>query len=234
MKKANLFKITAIVVSLVIAGEGGYICRKYMIHANANQSLSEDEAEEFCTNINEDTVADLNQYEQYEPFGLEYNSENKRFYYNNQLVRYFKDQINSDGSIIGFSYLDGEVDIIAKRDSSYKLEALISQGQSEYDKRTEELSNNIKYLDNNYSIEEGYLTTDDSLASYEKYGVKYEKQQDLWSYNGQIIRAFYDEGHQTYLCPEDSGLSLIVTRDKSGNISSIVQMTNEQFQNIFQ
>lgn len=96
MKKTNIFKITAIVVSLVIAGGGFYINRQNVTYANTKQALPGNEAEEFSTTVNEDATIDFSQYKQYEPFGLKYHSENKRFYYNNQLVRYFKDQINSD------------------------------------------------------------------------------------------------------------------------------------------
>ena len=216
MKKAKKIKSSVIAACLVLGGGLFYVNHKNIVHANA-EDLPEGICEEFSSDFVEDTAVDLTEYEQYKPFGLEYNSKNERFYFKDQLVRYFKDQVNSSGIIIGFSYDDGEVDIIAKRDSAYKLKELDIQEQA--------------------AFEEGYPAADDSLAAYESFGVQYEKSQDLWRYNGQIIRAFHDEGHNTYLSAEnaalDSDLSLIVTRDKGGKITSIDKMTEEQFNRIF-
>lgn len=207
-------------------------------HANTNNSISEGAAEEFSADFTDDAEkVDLSQYEQYEQFGLEYNADNERFYYNDKLVRYFKDIVNAEGTIIGFSYTDGEVDLLAKRDSSYQLKELVTEPQKDFDQRTKELSETQNTLNGATSFEEGTPVNDDSLKAYENYGIKYEKEKDLWSYNGQIIRAFYDEGYQSYLsgdsAAKESNLLLIVKRDASGKIQSIDEMTIEQFNELF-
>ena len=54
-------------------------------------------------------------YSIYEPYGMTYDTEKDRFFYNGQVVRYFKDQINSNETN-GFSYDDGVIDVEPIRD----------------------------------------------------------------------------------------------------------------------
>ena len=185
-----------------------------------------------------DTSINLVEYKQYESYGLKYDKQKDRFYYNGKMVRYFKDQVNANGKIIGFSYSDGEIDIISKRDSKYQLKELIVQSKEDFDQRTKEFNESFKEADGSGSFEEGFEADDDSLAGYESDGIKYEKKHDAWSYNGCIIRALYDQGYKTYLTNDDialeSNLALIVNRDKSGNITGIFEMSPEQFKSIFE
>lgn len=48
-------------------------------------------------------------YSIYEPYGMTYDTEKDRFFYNGQVVRYFKDQINSNETN-GFSFPQMEMD----------------------------------------------------------------------------------------------------------------------------
>ena len=56
-------------------------------------------------------------YSIYAPYGMTYDTEKDRFFYNGQVVRYFKDQISSNETN-GFSYDDGVIDVEPIRDES--------------------------------------------------------------------------------------------------------------------
>lgn len=234
MKKKNLILIIAIAVCFVLAG--GLLYSNHQNIALANKKETFSTQEEFSSNIGGDTQAiDRSQFDQYEQFGLKYDHIKERFYYNNKLVRYFKDVINADGITIGFSYSDGEIDLITKRNNSYKLTGI--DIDENFDQRTDEIEATKKVLNNTTSIEVGTQVSDDSLKSYKNYGIKYEKNLDLWSYEGRIIHALYDENHITYLSNKEeatkSNLSLIVTRNKDGEIQSISDMDKAVYDKLF-
>lgn len=51
------------------------------------------------------------QYSVYEPYGMTYDKEKDRFFYDGQVVRYFKDQVNAENAN-SFFFEDGVVDDI--------------------------------------------------------------------------------------------------------------------------
>ena len=67
-------------------------------------------------------------YSIYEPYGMTYDTEKDRFFYNGQVVRYFKDQINSNETN-GFSYDDGVIDVEPIRDEDGTLTGLSRIGK---------------------------------------------------------------------------------------------------------
>ncbi|WP_097015818.1 M56 family metallopeptidase [Anaerocolumna aminovalerica] len=75
-------------------------------------------------------------YSIYTKFGLNYNQENDRFYYNDQLVRFFADKLDDKDSYNSFSYTEGDVDLRGVRNEKYELIALEPVSQKEYDQRT--------------------------------------------------------------------------------------------------
>jgi len=253
MKNKKIIYVSAIIGVLALTGGLFYFNHQNIVLADSEnnaqvENLTKEEvgepeeneefAQESVGEFEEDTSINLDEYKQYESYGLKYDKQKDRFYYNGKMVRYFKDQVNANGKIIGFSYSDGEIDIISKRDSKYQLKELIVQSKEDFDQRTKEFNESFKELDGFGSFEEGFEVDDDSLAGYESEGIKYEKKHDAWSYNGRIIRALYDQGYKTYLINDDialeSNLALIVNRDKSGNITSISEMAPEQFKSIFE
>ena len=50
------------------------------------------------------------QYSVYEPYGMTYDKEKDRFFYDGQVVRYFKDQVNAENAN-SFFFEDGVVDV---------------------------------------------------------------------------------------------------------------------------
>lgn len=90
---------------------------------------------------------------------MKYNKTKERFYYNDKLVRYFKDVVNKDGNTIGFSYPDGEVDLIANRNTSYQLKGI--EIDKNFDQRTKEIADVQNSLNGGTSFEEGIFVNDD-------------------------------------------------------------------------
>lgn len=76
-------------------------------------------------------------YSIYEPYGMTYDTEKDRFFYNGQVVRYFKDQINSNETN-GFSYDDGVIDVEPIRDEDGTLTGLKQSSDADFNARTKE------------------------------------------------------------------------------------------------
>ena len=75
-------------------------------------------------------------YAVYTKYGLTYNKEKDRFFYNGQLVRFFADKLDEEGFYTTFSYTDGDVDLRSIRSESYELMGIEPVSQEEYDQRT--------------------------------------------------------------------------------------------------
>ena len=70
-------------------------------------------------------------YSIYEPYGMTYDTEKDRFFYNGQVVRYFKDQISSNETN-GFSYDDGVIDVEPIRDEDGTLTGLKQSSDADF------------------------------------------------------------------------------------------------------
>ena len=68
---------------------------------------------------------------------MTYDTEKDRFFYNGQVVRYFKDQINSNETN-GFSYDDGVIDVEPIRDEDGTLTGLKQSSDADFNARTKE------------------------------------------------------------------------------------------------
>lgn len=76
-------------------------------------------------------------YSIYAPYGMTYDTEKDRFFYNGQVVRYFKDQISSNETN-GFSYDDGVIDVEPIRDESGTLTGLKQSSDADFNAHTKE------------------------------------------------------------------------------------------------
>jgi len=92
----------------------------------------------------------------YEKYGLTYNKEENRLYYNGELVRYFEDNQNTDGTFSGniFPNFDGNIDVHAVRDTAGKLTGVEPYSQADFDARTLKMQNdNVKATSGESAIE---------------------------------------------------------------------------------
>lgn len=63
------------------------------------------------------------QYSIYDPYGMTYDKEKDRFFYNGQMVRYFKDQVSAENTN-SFFFEDGVVDVEPIRNTNGTLTGL--------------------------------------------------------------------------------------------------------------
>ena len=170
------------------------------------------------------------QYSVYEPYGMTYDKEKDRFFYDNQVVRYFKDQINTENTN-SFFFEDGVVDVEPIKDTNGNLTGLKQSSDADFKSRTEKQEKIKSEFDNpcitgnSGSFELGDPNyRDDSLDAYITFGISYDKTADNWIYDGKIIHILYDANHNTY-CNASAidGINLKVIRDKNGNIEKLVE-----------
>lgn len=177
------------------------------------------------------------QYSVYEPYGMTYDKEKDRFFYDGQVVRYFKDQVNAENAN-SFFFEDGVVDVEPIKDANGTLTGLKQSSDADFKARTEKQeeikselaaagitgnSGSFELSDPNYR--------DDSLDAYTAFGVSYDKTSDNWMYEGKVIHIFYDAGHNTY-CDNgvSNGINLKVIRDKNGNIEKLVETEDQELE----
>ncbi len=210
--------------------------------ASSAQAYENDEvlsAEEQAKAEEERRAEISKQYSIYAPFGMTYDTEKDRFFYNGQIVRYFKDQINSDETN-GFFYDDGVVDIEPIRDATGTLTGLKQSSDADFNARTKEQEKlNTELEKAGITVKSGSFEQgdpnyrDDSLDAYTEFGVSYNKTSKHWIYDKTPIYILYDKDHYTF-CDKgvSDGISLNVVRDKDGNIEKLVPVDKgelEQF-----
>ena len=176
-------------------------------------------------------------YSIYAPYGMTYDTEKDHFFYNGQVVRYFKDQINSNETN-GFSYDDGVIDVEPIRDEDGTLTGLKESSDADFNARTKEQEALKAELEKagitagSGSFEQGDPNyRDDSLDAYTEFGVSYDKTSNHWMYSEKPIYILYDKGHYTF-CDKgvSDGVSLNVVRDKYGNIEKLVSVDKEELE----
>jgi len=172
-------------------------------------------------------------YSIYDEFGLTYDKNKDRFYYNGKMVRYFNDNVDAENTN-SFFYDEGTIDLTAARDTSGKLIKLAVASDQEFaarsakQKEMEAELNTAGITNETGSYELGNVNTvDDSLDAYSDVGISYDVATDRWLYNNEPIHLFYDPERNTYINNSvENGLDLKVIRDKNGNISKLENMTD--------
>ena len=174
------------------------------------------------------------QYSIYEAYGMTYDKEKDRFFYNGQMVRYFKDQVSAENTN-SFFFEDGVVDVEPIRDTNGTLTGLKQSSDADFKARTEKqeeikaefnaagITGSFEMGDPNYR--------DDSLDAYTAFGVSYDQSTQKWMYDGKIIHILYDADHNTYCDSSASdGINLKVVRDKSGNIEKLMETEAQELE----
>lgn len=224
--------------------------------SEGNTSLSD---EEIAKQKQERKEEITKQYSVYSKYGLTYNQEKDRFFYNGQLVRFFADKLDDSGFYNSFSYTDGDIDLRGVRNAKFELIGLEPVSQEEYEQRTAKIqasSKKISGVQENAST--GSVNTgsaalegdgsvaneagdpnyeDNSLNAYTKYGVSYDKKAKVWMYQGKPIHCLYDEGYTTVIDNSSlaikDGMSLKVVRNTNGSIEGLAEMTEAEVNALF-
>lgn len=168
---------------------------------------------------------------------LSYDKEKDRFFYNGQMVRYFKDQVSAENTN-SFFFEDGVVDVEPRKDTNGTLTGLKQSSDADFKARTEKQEEIKAEFDaagmtgNSGSFELGDPNyRDDSLDDYTAFGVSYDQAAQKWMYDGKIIHILYDADHNTYCDSSASdGINLKVIRDKNGNIEKLVETEAQELE----
>lgn len=150
----------------------------------SNKSLSDEDIEKQKQERREDIIKC---YSVYSKYGLIYDREKDRFFYNGQLVRFFADKLDEDGYCNTFSYTDGDVDLRGVRNDKYELTGIEVVSREEFNRRTAKIQASSKNMS---LMQEG---TSDGSADTDSAGVEAD------SVNTDIIYATQEnvDGNRT-------------------------------------
>ena len=184
--------------------------------AQAGESDAEPSPEEQAQAEQTRRADTAQQYSLYAPYGMTYDTQKDRFFYDGQIVRYFKDTVSPEATN-GFFYADGTVDVVPVRDAD-DFDARTKQ-QAELEAELQRAgataeSGSFEQGDPNYR--------EDSLDAYADFGVSYDSMTRHWTYRGEEIYILYDAGHTTF-CDKSApdGVCLRVARGADGGIESL-------------
>lgn len=132
----------------------------------------------------------------YEEFGMTYDREQNRFFYNGKMVRHFSDQIGESSN--AFHHGEGVIDVIPLRDDGGNLTGLREASREEFEERTksqEELQAQFPSdLEEDACMELGGLSENfrKEYEIYEPFGLAYEEEGDGLFFEGEKVRYFLD------------------------------------------
>ncbi|MDD3339617.1 MAG: hypothetical protein PHS82_12260 [Lachnospiraceae bacterium] len=214
---------------------------KYPSKENTAVEVAQSESEEDLKKQEEERKDETEKrYAIYKSFGMTYDRDKDLFFYNGEVVRYFKDVV-SLSTTNGFSYKNGKVDLTATRDEKGNLKSLVKAAQEEFDQRTarweeQEMESSVGEIATTACYEGGNADdTANALDEYEIYGVSYDRKNEYWVYNEKPIHIFYDE--QGCILSDGSvlnGVNIKVIRGVSGKIEKLSEVTDEEINKLLE
>ena len=142
-KKAGAVVLCMAVAGIIMTG-AAFAAASDQEPANASERDVSFSDKEIAEQEQERREEIAEQYAVYTKYGLTYNKEKDRFFYNGQLVRFFADKLDDDGFYTSFSYTDGDIDLRGVRSATYELMGIEPVSQEEYDQRTAKIKASSK------------------------------------------------------------------------------------------
>lgn len=168
-------------------------------------------------------------FRDYAPFGLLYSEKENRLYYEDELVRYFEDIVNTE-HYLKWPNQTGTVDVYAERNTSGELVGVRPFTQQEFLDRP--LSSDPAEHDLEITINvDGYTSNMEEMVKeriseayeiYRQYGLTYDMDSDRLYYDGALVGYFEDKELSHYFGPyEDSTIRIYAIRDSNGDLSGL-------------
>ena len=220
-RKASVLTVAAavvlvVVITVVFATSAGIKEDTSSLDEKADDTISQN-------------ILDPALYTDYEPYGLQLDTDNNKLYYQGQVVRCFDDQWPGDNqNTMGIGYCDptGIVDVRAERTDG-KLTGLEHSSQEEYDRRTKEIAqmnDSVSATEEADSVAAGALTASeqgessaDALAAYADNGLRYDEQNDRWLYQNRSVRALIDRQNDLCYFNYSGAINLLACRKTDGS-----------------
>lgn len=166
-------------------------------------------------------------YAKYENFGMTYNEEDDRLYFNGEKVRYFYDSVSD----IEYSVPDGTVYVEAIYSSS-TLTGLKESDRAEAQDTDTSFTEPISTKD---GLPKSGVEVD--YSAYEKYGLTYNATDCRLYYEGKLVRYFFDTrtflginlGEKFEYTYDDGTVGVRAARNIWNQLSGIEVMTQEEF-----
>ncbi|QUH29972.1 M56 family metallopeptidase [Vallitalea guaymasensis] len=184
----------------------------------------------------------------YEKFGLTYNEDEDKFYYNNKTVKCFFDKLSDEKNYYFIIRPSGELNLKALRNKNNELIGITLVSKHEVEKifgSTE--SNQIpvpkqedKSISDNIVEENKDNKPTDKIANeyslYEKYGLTYEKDEDMFYYDGKTVKSFFDkkDDNSYFLFTRPNGLvNIKAIRNEANYLVGIIKVSKKEYDNLF-
>lgn len=221
-QKKNVVTIICLTLIGIIIGGASFTSAAIREYANTFEGNIQLFNREIAKPEQKDKKEKARQYSIYSEYGLTYDQEKDRFFYNGKLVRFFSDKLDETEFYNSFSYTDGDIDLRGVRNEKNELVDVESVSQKEYDRRTDKIKASFKNIsdviqenvnddvkNDDVIIEVGDQNyVDDSLNAYIKDGISYDKEMDVWMYEDRPINFLYDEEYLTFADYNIAGISL--------------------------
>ncbi|WP_331620041.1 hypothetical protein, partial [Vallitalea guaymasensis] len=180
----------------------------------------------------------------YEKFGLTYNEDEDKFYYNNKTVKCFFDKLSDEKNYYFIIRPSGELNLKAIRNKSNELIGITLVSKHEAEKIFGSTKNNQipvhKSISDNIVEENKDNKQTDKIANdysiYEKYGLTYEKDEDMFYYDGKTVKSFFDkkDDNSYFLFTRPNGLvNIKAIRNEANDLVGIIKVSKKEYDNLF-
>lgn len=226
-RKASVLTVAAAVVLVVV------ITVVFATSAGIKEDTSS--LDETADDTISQNILDPALYTDYEPYGLQLDTDNNKLYYQGQVVRCFDDQWPGDNqNTMGIGYCDptGIVDVRAERTDS-KLTGLVQASAEEFAAR--KLSDPMAEGESEEPVIKNadgvYVSLDlEEYKQYEPYGLSYQKEQNVFTYEGELVRYFYDkEAGNSFTNFYTGKVDLEAVRDSQGKLTGLEHSSQEEY-----
>lgn len=196
------------------------------------------------------SISKNERFNEYEKFGLSYDSVTGYLMYDGKTVGYFKDEYEP-GTYTRFTDEGGELSVVVIRNDSQEILSLQTEPISTREAYEEADISEVAAYDasNTASSKDPDVVSDaegdtseenDVITSippeYAAFGISLDRKTNIWMYRGKGIAALYDKDYQIYTTdsiPEDDAVYLEVERDASGAVTRLKEVTREEMQTLF-
>lgn len=168
-------------------------------------------------------------FQEYQKYGLSYDSAENHLMYDNKIVGYFKDETSKD-HYIRITDISGSVGLVVQRDQNYVITGFDIVSIPEEAETYENAG--IMDLSSSHTdagTEEGDGDNRSILKDYESYGMFFDAEQDAWKYKGKLILGLTDTDNGIIYMNENKSRNSVYLQVNKGEVKEV---SEEEFNRI--